>query len=375
MYLKHLQLIHFKNYESIEIELNNRINCFVGENGAGKTNLIDAIHYLSMCKSFLNTVDRQNILFNQKFLSINGVFSKEEKDFSIQCAIKIGTSKVFKKNKVSYEKLADHIGLFPSVVISPYDKDLITEGSELRRKLLDGIISQSDRHYLFTVQKYLKVLTQRNALLKNMAEKRLFEQESIEMWNEQLVQLGEEIHKKRQDFMQDFIPVFNKYYKQVGTSNEDVSISYKSQLNDKSFEILLKESIQKDLHSHYSNVGIHKDDLIFKIKDMPIKKFGSQGQQKSMIIALRLAQYEWLKNKLGTKPMLLLDDIFDKLDNKRVQRLIELVSTDYFGQVFVTDTEENRIIDTLKQNQLSGSIFNIYQGEINKIPEATLQIS
>lgn len=369
MHLKSLQLINFKNYEEAEIPLCKGINCFIGVNGSGKTNILDAVHYLSMCKSYLNTVDRQNIRFDQQFFSIIGTFDKNEREYAIHCALKTGAKKVFKQNKKEYEKLADHIGLFPSVIISPYDKDLISEGSELRRKWIDGIISQSDREYLSDIQRYAKILVQRNALLKNMYENGFFERESMEVWNEQLITVGNRIHRKRTDFLSDFIPVFQKHYNQIGLDTDEVSLEYRSQLNDESFERLLQQYERKDAVTQYTNAGTHKDDLLFLIKGHPVKKFGSQGQQKSFIIALRLAQYDWLKRNLDLNPILLLDDIFDKLDRNRVQRLMDLVSSDFFGQVLVTDTDEERIRLTFSQNNLSGKMYRIDNGVVESLQE------
>lgn len=369
MHLKSLQLINFKNYEEAEIPLHDGINCFIGVNGSGKTNILDAVHYLSMCKSYLNTVDRQNIRFDQQFFSIIGTFDKDEKEYAIHCAMKTGAKKVFKQNKKEYEKLADHIGLFPTVIISPYDKDLISEGSELRRRWMDGIISQSDREYLSDIQRYAKILLQRNALLKNMYENGFFERESIEVWNDQLITTGNRIHKKRTDFLADFIPVFQKQYNQIGLDTDEVSLEYRSQLNEAPFEQLLQQSERKDAMTHYTNAGTHKDDLLFLIKGHPVKKFGSQGQQKSFIIALRLAQYDWLKRNLDLKPILLLDDIFDKLDRNRVQRLMDLVSSDFFGQVLVTDTDEERIRLTFAENNLVGKMYRIDKGMVETLPE------
>ncbi|HNS42774.1 MAG TPA: DNA replication/repair protein RecF [Taishania sp.] len=369
MHLKSLQIINFKNYEEAYLELNPGINCFIGMNGAGKTNILDAVHYLSMCKSYLNTIDRQNIRFDQQFFSIIGGFETDEKNYEIHCALKVGAKKVFKKNKKEYEKLAEHIGLFPTVIISPYDKDLISEGSELRRKWMDGIISQSDKGYLNDIQKYAKILVQRNALLKHMYENGFFERESMEVWNEQLVAVGKRIFQKRTDFLNDFIPVFQQHYNSIGNENELVALEYRSQLHEDSFENLLKNSERKDALSHYTNVGTHKDDLNFLIKGHPVKKFGSQGQQKSFVIALRLAQYDWLKRNLQLKPILLLDDVFDKLDRNRVQRLMDLVSSDFFGQVLVTDTDEERIRQTFESNQLNGNVYKIEQGNVIPLPQ------
>lgn len=369
MHLKSLQLINFKNYEAVEIQLGEGINCFVGSNGSGKTNILDAVHYLSMCKSYLNSIDRQNIRFEQSFFSIIGNFQKEEKEYSIHCAIKSGAKKVFKQNKKEYEKLSEHIGLFPTVMISPYDKDLISEGSEVRRKWLDGILSQCDRSYLTDIQLYIKVIAQRNALLKHMYDNGLFERESMDVWNHQLTVVGNRIHKRRSEFLEEFIPVFQKHYNQIGQSTEEVTLEYRSQLNEASFAELFQQYERKDTYTQYTNAGTHKDDLLFLIKGHPVKKFGSQGQQKSYVIALRLAQYEWLKRHLKIAPILLLDDIFDKLDHQRVQRLMDLVSTDFFGQVLVTDTDESRIRATFSDNKLQGQVFQIENGIIEELPQ------
>ena len=368
MHLKSIHLINFKNYEEAEIALSSNVNCFVGMNGSGKTNILDAVHYLSLCKSYMNVLDRQNIRFDQQFFAIQGIWDKDQQEIAIHCAVKAGAKKVFKRNKKEYEKLADHIGQFPAVMISPYDRDLISEGSELRRKWMDGIISQFDRHYLDDIQKYGKILDQRNALLKNMYEQRLFDRESIEVWNDQMSRIGAAIHQKRKQFLEEFIPVFQERYNYIGLEEEEVHLEYRSQLNEMSFDDLLKAFEKKDAITHYSNGGTHKDDLLFTIKGHPIKKFGSQGQQKSFIIALRLAQYDWLKKQLNVNPVLLLDDIFDKLDQIRVKKLLNLVSNNYFGQVLVTDTDEERLRDIFQTGDFESKMFSVDQGVVSELP-------
>ena len=367
MHLENLHLINFKNYEEAEIQLSDGINCFVGNNGAGKTNILDAVHYLSICKSYMNVIDKQNIRFDQPFFSIQGQWHKDDAKIAIHCAVKVGSKKVFKRNKKEYEKLADHIGQFPAVMISPYDRDLISEGSELRRRWMDGIISQFDRRYLDSIQKYAKVIAQRNALLKNMAEHRMFDRESIEIWDHQMIELGLDIFEKRKSFLNEFIPVFQKHYDAIGHVDEEVHLVYKSQLSDALFVDLLKQYEKKDAYTRYSNAGVHRDDLVFQIKGHPVKKFGSQGQQKSFIIALRLAQYEWLKSHLNTQPVLLLDDIFDKLDHTRVERLMKLVSDQFFGQVLVTDTDIERVEKIFSESNLECKVFQVEECSVSEL--------
>lgn len=373
MHLRHIHLVNFKNYEETEIELSEGINCFVGNNGAGKTNILDAVYYLSLCKSYMNVIDRQNIRFDQPFFVVQGDWVKDDQTVNIHIAVKNGAKKIVRRNKKEYEKLADHIGQFPAVMISPYDRDLISEGSELRRKWMDGIISQFDRKYLEAIQRYARVLEQRNALLKNMAEHQLFDRESIEVWNIQLVELGNRIFGKRKEFLEEFIPVFQRHYNSIGLEREEVHLAYQSQLIDKSFEDLLIENERKDAHTRFSNAGIHKDDLIFQIKGHPVKKFGSQGQQKSFIIALRLAQYEWLKQHLKVAPVLLLDDIFDKLDHSRVERLMKLVADQFFGQVLVTDTDIHRVETIFRESGLNAHMFKVEDGSVNEIVKTVSQ--
>lgn len=367
MFIERIHLIQFKNHQSTEIQFISGLNAFIGSNGSGKTNILDAIHYMSMCKSYLNPIDKQNVMFEGSFFHINGTWNINSHSNQVSCSYKLGSKKKIKLNKKEYEKLADHIGKFPVVFISPYDGDLINEGSELRRKWMDGIISQVDPIYLNTIQSYQKVLSQRNALLKNMGEHRLFDLESIEVWDAQMAKLGIFIHEKRKTFLNSFIPIFQKFYHQIGKKDENISIDYKSQLSNEDFPQLLIEYHKKDSYAQYSNAGIHKDDLIFNIKGHPIKKFGSQGQQKSFIIALRLAQFDWLKEQKKTNPILLLDDIFDKLDAQRVQKLVALVTQDYFGQVMVSDTDEERMKALLESLPVPSKLFKVTEGDVTEI--------
>lgn len=367
LFLKKLTLVNFKNYAEFEYEFGHEVTCFHGLNGAGKTNLLDAIYYLSNCKSYFNPVDSQNIRFGEKFFLIQGELEKEEKTFHLHVGVKKGHKKSVKKNKVEYEKLSDHIGHFPTVVISPYDIDLILEGSETRRKLMDYIISQYDKRYLESLIKYKKILQQRNSLLKKFAEQRLFEPESIEVWDYQMIPLGNYIFEARKKFLDEFILKFKAVYNEIAGINEDVSLTYRSDLLEGDFGQILRASYQKDQYKQHTTRGIHRDDLVFQIHEQPIKKFGSQGQQKTFLIALKLSKFDYLKEILSVKPFLLLDDIFDKLDEQRVAHLMKLVSEHNFGQVFITDTEKNRVEQAFKKWEIQIDFKEIEKYEKEKV--------
>ncbi len=364
MILKELSAVNFKNFLGVEISLNPKINCFVGNNGQGKTTILDAIYYLSFCKSFLNPIDSQNINHKDAFFVLQGEYERSGKTERIYCGLKKGQKKIFKRNKKEYEKLSDHIGLFPLVIISPSDSDLITLGSDLRRKFLDGIISQFDSVYLENLLIYNKALNQRNALLKYFQKNRTFNQDQLDSWDNQLVKYGEVLYEKRQKLIQDLAPVFQKYYQQISGGREEVELVYQSQLMKGSFLDQLRNSLPEDLRKLFSTVGVHKDDLVFQISGRPVKKFGSQGQQKSFLIALKLAQLEFLKNTVGTHPILLLDDVFDKLDEERVAHILEMVNGNQFGQIFLSDTHPKRIEDILSRLQLESSVFEVSNLEV-----------
>lgn len=364
MILKKISLVNFKNYTGVELELNPKINCFVGNNGQGKTNLLDAIYYLSFCKSFLNPIDSQNINHDENFFMIQGLYEREDKAELIYCGIKKGQKKVFKRNKKDYEKLSDHIGFLPLVIISPSDSALVNDGSDLRRKFIDGIISQYDNQYLEALLSYNKALSHRNALLKYFAKERTFKKDQLEAWDLQLVRYGEIIFNKRQKLIQELTPVFQKYYQKISGGQEQVEFVYESQLNSGDFYGKLQQSISEDRRRMFSTVGIHKDDLLFQISGKPIKKFGSQGQQKSFLISLKLAQLEFLKITVGVNPILLLDDVFDKLDEQRVSYLLEMVNSNQFGQIFLSDTHPERMRQILEKLSLDSSIYVVNNQEI-----------
>ncbi len=359
MILKTLSLLNYKNFDSQSFSFDSKINCFVGENGIGKTNVLDAIYHLSFGKSYFNPVATQNIKHNEEFFVVDGEYDKDDKSEKIIVSLKRGQKKIIKRNAKAYEKFSDHIGFLPLVIISPADRDLIIEGSDVRRKFIDGVISQSDKDYLNHLIKYNKVLAQRNSLLKYFAVNNTFNADTLEIYNNQLTEFGKDIFKKRRKFLKEFIPIFIERYNSISNKNESVNLEYKSDLLDNDLNELLEQNLNKDKTLQYTSVGIHKDDLVFKIEDYPIKKFGSQGQQKSFLVALKLAQFDFIKAHSGVNPILLLDDIFDKLDENRVAQLIKLVDDENFGQLFISDTHADRTETVVKSIHQSYKIFKL----------------
>lgn len=359
MYLHKLSLLNFKNFDSKTFEFKEKINCFVGQNGVGKTNVLDAIFYLSFAKSYFNPVAVQNIRHDENFFVVEGDYQINDRSEKIICSLKKGQKKILKRNGKAYEKFSDHVGQIPLVIISPSDRDLVTEGSDTRRKFIDGVISQQDKKYLKDLISYNKVLSQRNALLKYFAANRTFDAMNLEVYDDQLVSYGSNLYEKRKVFLEEFIPIFNAKYQIISNDKEQVDLVYKSQLHISSHRDLLKYSLEKDKVLQYTTVGIHKDDLNFEISGYPIKKFGSQGQQKSYLIALKLAQFEFIKQQSNITPILLLDDIFDKLDESRVSHIIDLVNNDEFGQIFITDTHFERTEKAIKKSENPYQIFKL----------------
>lgn len=359
MYLQKISLVNFKNIISQTFDFQEKINCFVGDNGVGKTNILDAIYYLSFTKSYFNSVALQNIRHGEEFFMIEGSYILENREEKIVCSLKKGQKKVLKRNDKAYSKFSEHIGQLPLVIISPTDRDLIVDGSETRRKFIDGVISQQDKEYLQSLIQYNKVISQRNALLKYFAANRTFDALNLKIYDDRLILLGTGIYAKRKLFLEKFTPIFNKKYQTISEDKESVDLVYKSQLHSMSFEELLKNNLEKDKILQYTSVGIHKDDLSFDIGEYPIKKFGSQGQQKSYLIALKLAQFQFIKEQSNVVPILLLDDVFDKLDEHRVSKIIELVNKDEFGQIFITDTHAERTENVIKQSNKPYQIFKL----------------
>ena len=359
MLLQSLSLLNYKNFESESFAFDPKINCFVGNNGVGKTNVLDSIYHLSFGKSYFNPITSQNIKHGEDFFVVEGIYQKNKREEKVIISAKRGQKKMIKRNGKLYERFSEHIGFLPLVIISPADRDLIIEGSETRRKFIDGVISQGDSRYLDTLIKYNRVLAQRNSLLKYFAANNTYNQDTLSIYDEQLVNFGTIIFEKRTAFLDKFIPIFLKRYQSISNGNETVRLMYSSQLQEKSLATLLQDHLMKDKMTQYSNYGIHKDDLHFEIDAHPIKKFGSQGQQKSYLIALKLAQFDFIKVQRKITPILLLDDIFDKLDEQRVEQLITLVDNENFGQLFISDTHAERTEDVVKKIHQTYKMFQL----------------
>jgi DNA replication and repair protein RecF len=343
MFLRRLTLFNFKNYDEAEFSFSEGANAFTGQNGSGKTNILDAIHYLCLCKSYFNSGDSLSIKHQQSFFSVNGTFELDGKNEEILVLVKTGQKKSIKRNQKEYSRLGEHIGLLPLVMEAPVDQELISGGSEERRKLMDSIICQYNHPYLDDLMAYNRVLQQRNALLKQTAKGALTDASLWQVWDEQLAVYGEKIYLVRKDFMEHFLPLFQESYAYLTNSSEEAGLKYNCSLEHENLQSQLNKNLQKDLILQYTTAGIHKDDLTLTLNGHPAKRIGSQGQQKSIILALKLAQFKVIKETRGLKPILLLDDIFDKLDLNRITRLMELVSKETFGQLFITDTEEDHV--------------------------------
>lgn len=367
MIIQKLTLYHFKNHPERQFELSPQINCFVGNNGVGKTNILDALHYISVGKSFLGNTDSQNVSYKEDFFNIEARIKTDDKEDIIKILYNKDSKKTIRKNDKAYERMADHVGYLPSVIISPYDSNLISDSGESRRRFLDAMISQTDAEYLHSLVSYSKAVQQRNALLKYFAKSRTFDTESLEIYTHPIAQHGALIHNKRKDFIQKLSPIVQSFYEIISGGKETVTVSYQSQLTSpdnegssyENFKNLLATSLEKDRALTYTSAGVHKDDLIFEMEHSFIKKIGSQGQQKSFLIALKLAQINRIKTLTGKTPILLLDDIFDKLDDTRVSQLIELLNRQHFGQIFITDTHRERTESVVKRINEESIIFEL----------------
>lgn len=363
MFLREISILNYKNIREATLRFSDKLNCFVGLNGQGKTNILDAIYYLSFTKSAYNTIDSQNITHDAEMALIQGRYdfdnATEDDCEVISCGIKRGVKKQFRRGKKDYQRLIDHIGLIPLVMVSPQDSELISEGSDERRRFVDGVISQYNKQYLEHLTQYNALLKQRNALLKQYedypqnAPSELFE--VIEM---QMVVHATYIFEQRTDFIQRFVPAFQEVYSAISGNSEQVSLHYTSQLQDRDLAEAFTRTRQRDLIVGWTTQGIHKDELDMRLGEYPLKRVGSQGQQKSYLLAMKLGQAIFLG-----KPILLLDDIFDKLDSERVERIIRLVSSERFGQIFITDTDRQHLTSILQGMQHASSVFHVSNGE------------
>ena len=367
MIINKLTLYNFKNHSEKKFEFSPQINCFVGNNGVGKTNILDALHYLSVGKSFLGNTDTNNIKKDEDFFTLDAEIQNEESEDTLKISQPREAKKVIKKNDKSYDRMADHIGYLPSVMISPYDSNLISDSGESRRKFLDSMISQTDSGYLYDLIQYQKTIQQRNALLKYFAKNRVWDKDSLEIYDDPITKSGTKIFEKRREFVAKLNPIVQNFYQIISGGKESVSVIYESHLledfdpaqPDRKFRELLIESLERDRMLTYTSKGIHKDDLLFEMDSVLIKKIGSQGQQKSFLISLKLAQMSLIKELTNKTPILLLDDIFDKLDDTRVAQLIKLVNQESFGQIFITDTHRERTESVVKKINEESIIFEV----------------
>ncbi|WP_337501263.1 DNA replication/repair protein RecF [Segatella sp.] len=365
MILKNISIINFKNIKSANLELSPKINCLIGHNGMGKTNFLDAIYYLSFCRSAYNSIDSQIITHDEPFFMLEGNYDNDKGEIeNVYCGMKRGTKKHFKRNKKEYKRLSQHIGLIPLILVSPSDVSLIEGGSEERRKLMDVVISQYDYSYIEALSNYNKALQQRNALLKMEEEPDIT---LLELWEQQMASNGDLLYRKRQAFVDELVPLFQQIYQQISGDKEQVRLHYVSHCQRGPLLDVIQRDRFKDRAVGYSLHGVHRDDLEFLLGDYPMKREGSQGQNKTFVIALKLAQFTFLqRTSSNTLPLLLLDDIFDKLDAQRVEAIVKLVAGDHFGQIFITDTNRDHLDKILQNMQGDHTIFYVENGEIIK---------
>ena len=371
MILRRLTILNYKNIGDAQLELSPKMNCFIGRNGMGKTNVLDAVYYLSFCRSASNPIDSQVIRHEEPFCMLEGAYEADAATLiDISVGIKRGQKKHFKRNKKEYKRLSEHIGLIPLVLVTPADTLLIEGLSEERRKLMDMVIAQYDRSYIDALSRYNNALQQRNTLLKKGSEADAltspFDPMLMQLWEEQMAEAGEELFRKRTAFVEELTPVFQEYYRHISEGQEEVGLRYVSHCQRGPLLEVIQRDRHKDLAVGYSLHGVHRDDLEFTLGGHPMKREGSQGQNKTFVIALKLAQFDFLRRTASqTTPLLLLDDIFDKLDARRVEQIVRLVSSDNFGQIFITDTNRDHLDQILQNSHLDYKIFHVENGEIH----------
>ena len=363
MILRRLSILNYKNIAETALELSPNINCFIGANGEGKTNLLDAIYVLSLCKSASTSMDSLTIRHDEEMMALRGEYTKEDgSEEVIHVGLKRGQKKIVRRNSKPYKRLAEHIGLIPLIMVSPSDQMLIAGGSEERRRFMDVVISQYDALYLESLMRYNRALQQRNALLKQETEP---DASLMSLLEEQMAAEGERIFAARDEYVRRLTPVFQQYYEHISMQRESVSLSYVSHCQRGPLLDVIRRDRAKDRVVGYSLHGVHKDDLEMRLGGYPIKREGSQGQNKSFLVALKLAQFEFLKQTgSATTPLLLLDDIFDKLDAHRVEQIVKLVGGNRFGQIFITDTNRDHLDKILSAAELDYKLFHVEKGEI-----------
>jgi len=365
MHLENLNLVNFKNYSDAHIDFSRYINALVGVNGSGKTNLLDAIHFLSMTKSAFNSQDLLCIRHDQSYYSIAGRFIVHDKKVTVGNSLKHGKRKKIHIDKNPVDKAAEIIGMFPIVLIAPNDHALITEGSETRRKFFDSTISQLSKSYLINLMDYNHALKHRNKLLKQFSESGRTDKDLLEPYDQLLLSLGKDICSVRSRFCENYLTQLIKHYTYLSSGKEVIQLTYASDFKKSNITDLFHDSLQKDLMLQRTNVGIHKDDYIFEMNGYQLKKFGSQGQQKSFLISLKLAQFDILRENRGFKPILLMDDIFDKLDDHRIQKLTEMIEHHEFGQVFITDARPERTYHFLEKLNIEWKVIYVDNGNLS----------
>lgn len=362
MRLKKLSLINFKNLMQTQITLSEGINCFVGDNGAGKTNVLDAIYYLSMSKSAFTMTDGQSVMHGEEFFVLEGSYiADDERTESVNCSFSRKTGKVLKRNGKEYERMSDHVGNFPVVIVSPQDTELITDAAEERRRYLNAFISQLDHQYMVALMRYNAVLAERNKFLKASSDEQM-----LQIYDMQLSEHGGKIYERRREIVERMQPLVEEYYRLLSDDREQVEIVYRSELLELPFADILIRSRERDIVNQFTTAGIHRDDIVFRIGGYPLRKYGSQGQQKSFLIALKLAQYRLIADVTEERPILLLDDLFDKLDMRRVAKLLEVVSSQEFGQICITDCNQVRLEEILSGAQKEYHLFSVDGGGIER---------